>query len=65
MKFDVDNEGKRLTKIDKIDKEQTTVDISNIKINTINVQKEFEKNEEHIKKMQTKYEELMKKLAEV
>lgn len=47
-----------------MDKEQSTVDIGNIKINTINAQKDFDKNEEQLRKMDLKYEELNKKLAE-
>lgn len=35
----MDSDGKRLTKIDKIDKEQTTVDITNVKIGIANTQK--------------------------
>ena len=39
MKYDIDNEGKKLTKMDKADKELPTIEMGNIKTSSMNAQK--------------------------
>lgn len=41
MKYEVDNEGKKLTKMDKSDKEQYTIEAGSIKVSIMNTQKEI------------------------
>ena len=39
LRYDIDSEGKKLTKMDKADKEHPTIEMSNIKVSSINTQK--------------------------
>ena len=65
MSVTVDSEGKKLARLDKVDKEHPTVEMGTIKINSMNVQKDFEKHEEQLKKLDLKAEDLTKKVGEL
>ena len=65
LNYDVGNEGKKLAKKDKVDKDNPTIEMGNIKITTINTQKDFDKHEEQLQKMDIKLEDLTKKVADL
>ena len=50
----VDNQGKKLARMGKIDKENPTIEMGNIKVGMINTQKDHDKNEEKLRKMDVK-----------
>ena len=60
----VDNQGKKLARMDKIDKENPTIEMGNIKVGMINTQKDYDKNEEKLRKMDVKLQDLTQKVAD-
>ena len=65
LNVDVGNEGKKLARKDKVDKEHPTIEMGNIKMSTINTQKDYQKHEEQLQKMEVKLEDLTKKVADL